>query len=125
MHGQVPPQTFIPLAEESGLIVAVGQFVLETACRQFMAWQRTLGPQAPASLAVNLSPVQLRLTGLVAEVQRCIIDNGMAPQALQLEVTESLAAQDETARSRLREIQGDVEFVSAFGQVIQSLAFIH
>ena len=104
-RGLISPMEFIPVAEESGLIVELGALVLRTACRQLADWQRRLGPQAPASLAVNLSAVQLRLPGLAADVQALLVDSAIAPAALQLEVTESLAAQDETARARLREIK--------------------
>jgi len=127
LRGPVSPMEFIPVAEDSGLIVALGQFVLETACHQFAAWQRTLGRLAPSSMAVNLSPVQLHTTGLVADVQRCIADSGMAAQALQLEVTESLAAQDETACNRLREIKalGVRIALDDFGTGYSSLACLH
>ncbi len=126
-RGPVSPIDFIPVAEESGLIVALGRFVLQVACRQFAAWQQALGAQAPASLAVNLSSMQLRATGLVADVQKCIADSGMAPQALQLEVTESLAAQDEVACNRLREIKalGVRIALDDFGTGYSSLACLH
>ena len=86
----VSPVDFIPVAEESGLIVELGALVLRVACKQFVTWQRALGPLAPSSLAVNLSPVQLRMPGLIAEVQRCLTESPLAPEHLQLEVTESL-----------------------------------
>ena len=127
VRGPVSPMEFIPVAEDSGLIVALGQFVLHTACHQFAAWQRTLGPRAPSSMAVNLSPVQLHTTGLVVEVKRCLADSGMAAPALQLEVTESLAAQDETACNRLREIKalGVRIALDDFGTGYSSLACLH
>ena len=126
-RGLVSPLEFISVAEESGLIVALGALVLRTACQQLAAWQRALGAQAPASVAVNLSAVQLRRPGLAAEVQRCVADAGIAPQALQLEVTESLAAQDESARERLREIKalGVRIALDDFGTGYSSLACLH
>jgi len=126
-RGLISPLDFIPVAEESGLIVELGAFVLETACQQFVAWQHTLGPLAPVSMAVNLSPVQLRRADLALQVQQCLRRSGMAPEALQLEVTESLAAQDETARSRLREIKalGVRLALDDFGTGYSSLACLH
>ena len=126
-RGLVPPLQFIGIAEESGLIVELGLFVLETACRQFTAWQRALGSLAPSSLAVNLSPMQLRSAGLVDAVRRCLADNGMPPEALQLEVTESLAAQDDAARTKLREIKalGVRIALDDFGTGYSSLACLH
>jgi predicted signal transduction protein with EAL and GGDEF domain len=126
-RGLISPMEFIPVAEESGLVVELGALVLRTACRQLADWQHRLGPLAPASLAVNLSAVQLRLPGLAADVQAMLVDSGIAPAALQLEVTESLAAQDETARERLREIKalGVRIALDDFGTGYSSLACLH
>ena len=126
-RGLVSPLDFVPVAEESGLVVAVGALVLRTACQQLAAWQQQLGPLAPAGVAVNLSAAQLRLPGLAAEVQRCVADAGIAPLALQLEVTESLAAQDDAARERLREIKalGVHIALDDFGTGYSSLACLH
>ena len=127
VRGLVSPLEFIGVAEDSGLIVELGLFVLQTACGQFMAWQRQLGAAAPVSLAVNLSPAQLRLPGLIDDVRRCLADSGIAAAALQLEVTESLAAQDETARLRLRELKalGLRIALDDFGTGYSSLACLH
>ncbi len=126
-RGLVSPLEFIPVAEESGLIAALGALVLRTACRQLALWQHTLGALAPASVAVNLSAVQLRLPRLAADVQAVLSETGIAPQALQLEVTESLAAQDEAARERLREIKalGVRIALDDFGTGYSSLACLH
>ena len=126
-RGLVSPLQFIGVAEESGLIVELGRLVLATACRQFTAWQQALGPCAPVSLAVNLSPMQLRSPGLVADVQQCLRDSGIPPGALQLEVTESLAAQDDAARAKLRELKalGVRIALDDFGTGYSSLACLH
>ncbi|MBI3368961.1 MAG: EAL domain-containing protein, partial [Burkholderiales bacterium] len=126
-RGLVPPIEFIPVAEESGLIVELGRHVLATACRQFVAWQRELGEHAPKALAVNLSPAQLKAPSLVADVRQVMAESGIAPHQLQLEVTESLAAQDETARTRLRELKGLGLRVALddFGTGYSSLACLH
>ena len=127
VRGLVGPVEFISVAEESGLIVELGRFVLDTACQQFAAWGRTLGALAPVSLAVNLSPAQLRQPGLVDDVLQALQRNAMNPGCLQLEVTESLAAQDEVARARLRELKalGVRIALDDFGTGYSSLACLH
>jgi predicted signal transduction protein with EAL and GGDEF domain len=91
-HGMVPPQRFIGLAEESGLIVAIGEWVVRTACRQARAW-RAAG-LAPITVSVNVSPRQFEEQQLVERVARALRDTGLAPDALELEVTESLIMRD-------------------------------
>ena len=126
-RGLVPPLDFIGVAEESGLIIELGRFVLRTACQQFMAWQQALGPLAPRSVAVNVSPMQLRTRGLVADVTECLRVTGMPPGALQLEVTESLAAQDDFVRGKLRALKalGVRIALDDFGTGYSSLACLH
>ncbi|MGB9077108.1 MAG: bifunctional diguanylate cyclase/phosphodiesterase [Terracidiphilus sp.] len=82
------PADFIPVAEESGLILHVGQWALETACKTAAGWTN------PLKVAVNLSPVQFRDGDIVAVVRRALTDSGLAPERLELEVTESLWIQD-------------------------------
>jgi PAS domain S-box-containing protein len=126
-RGLVSPAEFIPVAEDSGLIVEVGRLVLASACRQFVAWRHQLGDKAPVSVAVNLSPVQLRHPTLLDDVQACLRATGIQPRQLQLEVTESLAAQDELARTRLRELKalGLGLSLDDFGTGYSSLACLH
>jgi len=126
-RGVVPPALFIGVAEETGLIDAIGQEVLQTACRQFARWRQTLGDKAPALLAVNLSRAQLQLPGLAPEVKWVLEQNGMQPGELQLEVTESLAAQDERVQATLRELKalGVTLALDDFGTGYSSLACLH
>ena len=126
-RGEVPPLTFIGVAEECGLIDALGQFVLERACQDFLQWQRDLGDLAPGLLAVNLSRAQLAHPGLLESVRLTLMRTGMRPQCLQLEVTESLAAQDETVQQRLRELKelGLTLALDDFGTGYSSLACLH
>jgi len=86
--GAVPPVQFIPVAEETGLIVPLGKWVLQSACRQNMDWQRAGLP--PVCMAVNLSPRQFSGPGLVADIAAALSKTGMAPQLLEIEVTESM-----------------------------------
>ena len=126
-HGVMPPQQFVPVAEDAGLIGALGLFVLRSACRQFMRWRLDLGAQAPSQLAVNLSVAQLRDPALVDQVQQILADCAMPAAALQLEVTESLAAQDPVARSRLHGLKslGIKLALDDFGSGYSSLACLH
>lgn len=83
-HGLVSPADFIPLAEETGLIVPLGAWVLRTACRDAARWPGTL------QLSVNLSPAQFRQQDIVATVRDALQASGLAPERLELEITEGL-----------------------------------
>jgi EAL domain-containing protein (putative c-di-GMP-specific phosphodiesterase class I) len=126
-RGIVPPFEFIAAAEEYGLIGRIGEFVLDTACHQFVKWQQELGPRAPRTLAVNLSRAQLSRPGFVEAVKKALLSSGMACGLLQLEVTESLAAQDKTVQTRLHELKaiGLTLALDDFGTGFSSLASLH
>jgi diguanylate cyclase (GGDEF)-like protein len=85
--GELPPLDFIPLAEETGLIIPIGRWVLKTACAQSMEWQRR--GLAPVSMAVNLSPRQFADGNLLRDIDNALADSGLAPHLLQLEISES------------------------------------
>jgi diguanylate cyclase (GGDEF)-like protein len=87
-RGMLPPAQFIPLAEETGLIVPIGRWVLKEACAQNMAWQRR--GLRPVSMAVNLSPRQFVDEDLLQDIDEALLASGMSPVLLQLEVTESM-----------------------------------
>jgi diguanylate cyclase (GGDEF)-like protein/PAS domain S-box-containing protein len=87
-RGLVPPSTFIPLAEEGGLIVPVGEWILRQACREAASWPR------PLQIAVNLSPVQFRHGDLPALVHSVLLETGLAPSRLELEITEGVLIDD-------------------------------
>ncbi|NLS03930.1 EAL domain-containing protein [Rhizobium sp. P32RR-XVIII] len=89
-RGLVSPAEFIPLAEETGLIVSIGEWVLETACRQALEWEGM-------RVAVNLSPVQFRNRELVETVRQVLERTGLEPARLELEITESVLINDATA----------------------------
>jgi diguanylate cyclase (GGDEF)-like protein len=127
VRGVVPPVEFIQVAEESGLICALGDFVLRRACRDFAAWQRQLGERAPRLLAVNLSRAQLAEPGWPDVVRDVLAQSGMRPAQLQLEVTESLAAQDQQVQQRLHELKaiGITLALDDFGTGYSSLSSLH
>jgi diguanylate cyclase (GGDEF)-like protein len=127
VRGVVPPFEFIEVAEQCGLIGALGDFVLERACRDFERWRVELGPLAPRLMAVNLSRAQLGQPGFAASVRATLARAGMAPSALQLEVTESLAAQDQEIQERLHELKavGVTLALDDFGTGYSSLSSLH
>jgi diguanylate cyclase (GGDEF)-like protein/PAS domain S-box-containing protein len=86
--GSVSPVVFIPVAEETGLIVPIGIWVLQTACRQNMVWQRA--GLRPMCMAVNLSPRQFSDPDLVTDIAAVLSETGMTPQLLEIEITESM-----------------------------------
>ncbi len=91
-HGVIGPDRFIPLAEESGMIVALGDWVLRTACAQNRAWQ--LAGVEPLRISVNVSPRQFEEQGLVQRVAGALADSGLAAEWLELEVTEGVIMRD-------------------------------
>jgi diguanylate cyclase (GGDEF)-like protein/PAS domain S-box-containing protein len=102
--GLVSPATFIPIAEENGLIVPIGEWVLQTACTQNKAWQDALQPDL--RVAVNFSARQFQQFNLVQMVANCLERTGLAPKYLELEITETTAMQDVDYTTKvLRELQ--------------------
>ncbi|BCX82195.1 hypothetical protein MIT9_P1780 [Methylomarinovum caldicuralii] len=92
----VPPNAFIPVAEESGLILPLGRWVLETACRQISRWHREGLLAGIDHIAVNISPRQFHQPGFVAEVEAVLAASGAPPQKLMLELTEGILIEDVT-----------------------------
>jgi len=127
VRGLVPPFDFIGVAEECGLIDQIGDFVLARACRDFMRWREELGDAAPRLMAVNLSRAQLAQPDWSAKVRAILDEAGMPASSLQLEVTESLAAQDEQTQLRLHELKalGVRLALDDFGTGYSSLSSLH
>ena len=88
VRGEVPPAVFIPVAEETGLIIALGEWALNQACVEAAGWPHGV------KVAVNLSPVQFRDRGLALQVVSALAKSGLPPQRLELEVTERLLLED-------------------------------
>jgi len=93
-RGPVAPSEFIPIAEETGLIVPLGHWVLAEACRQLAAWRTEFPDCAPRVVSVNLSARQFRHPSLVADIAEILTDTGLPPQSLKLEITESVMMDD-------------------------------
>jgi diguanylate cyclase (GGDEF)-like protein/PAS domain S-box-containing protein len=126
-RGAVSPLTFIPVAEATGMIGRLGEFVLRTACQELARLRTLLGDSAPETVSVNLSRAQLRQAGFAAKLSELLYGAGLAPDSLMLEVTESLAAQDEGVQTILREIRGLGVALSLddFGTGYSSLSCLH
>ena len=122
--GRVPPDQFIPLAEESGLIIPLGMAVLQMACNDMKRWQEMQGRQV--KVAVNLSLSQLYQGNFVEEVRRILIETGMDPAYLQLEITESMTsewAQITPVLTELKEL-GITVAIDDFGTGYSSLSYL-
>jgi diguanylate cyclase (GGDEF)-like protein len=121
-RGLVPPDQFIPFAEESGLVVPLGEWVLDTACSQAAAWPEKV------SVAVNLSPVQFRDPGLLDAIMGALSRSGLAPARLELEITEAsvLGASEATLATlrHLRSLGVKIAF-DDFGTGFSSLSYLH
>jgi diguanylate cyclase (GGDEF)-like protein/PAS domain S-box-containing protein len=105
--GPISPAEFIPVAEESGLIVALGDWVLQESCRQLVEWRERAPDLAPERVSVNISRVELGLgTRLLTRVREILVQNGLEPDSLQLEITEREVMRDPAAsRALLRELR--------------------
>jgi diguanylate cyclase (GGDEF)-like protein/PAS domain S-box-containing protein len=120
-RGMIQPNTFIPLAEESALIVPIGEWVLREACREAVSWPK------PLQLAVNLSPVQFQHGDLVGLVRSVLEETGLAPNRLELEITENVLIGDfSSALSILRRLKllGVCIAMDDFGTGYSSLSYL-
>ncbi|HEX2240715.1 MAG TPA: EAL domain-containing protein [Actinomycetota bacterium] len=126
-RGLVPPLDFIPLAEETGLIVTIGRRVLREACRQTHEWHKRYPQEKPLSISVNLSARQLQDPGLVQDVVSVLEETGLDPQYLVLEITESvlMAHTNETMTTLLDLRKLGVRLaIDDFGTGYSSLAYL-
>jgi diguanylate cyclase (GGDEF)-like protein len=122
--GMVLPDVFIPLAERFGLIIAIGDWVIEAVCRQLASWQRE-GRYVP--VAINLSGYQLRQPDLAERIRHLCASYAVAPQQLMCEVTESVAMEDTASTQRvLRQLSelGVSLSIDDFGTGYSSLAYL-
>ena len=127
-RGLLPPIEFIGLAEESGLIVPLGRWVLREACRRTVAWRERFPEATALTVSVNLSTRQLLEPDLVAQVRDALAETGLDPAALVLEITEGSLMQDvATTAVKLRQLKelGVRLAIDDFGTGSSSLAYLH
>jgi diguanylate cyclase (GGDEF)-like protein/PAS domain S-box-containing protein len=125
-RGAISPATFVPLAEESGLITGLGLLVLEETCRQIAEWDHLLGPAAPARANVNVSALQLD-DNLSAQVAAALERHDLNPSRISVEITESALMKDpDSARAVLQQLRDlGVELaIDDFGTGYSSLAYL-
>jgi diguanylate cyclase (GGDEF)-like protein len=121
VRGLVPPSDFIPIAEDIGLIAPLGDWIIQEACATAAAWPRSL------RVAVNLSPIQFRSRSLVSKIADALSQGGIAPDRLELEITESVLLQDnETTVATLHELRrlGVRIAMDDFGTGYSSLSYL-
>ncbi|MFO8112800.1 MAG: EAL domain-containing protein [Desulfosalsimonadaceae bacterium] len=124
-HGQIPPAQFIPVAEESRLIIPIGGWVLKEACRQNAEWQKNGFP--PVRVAVNVSAVQFTETNFVESIQEALEETGLDPKWLEVEITETVVMKDlDKARRDLQNIQklGVTTTLDDFGSGHSSITYL-
>jgi diguanylate cyclase (GGDEF)-like protein/PAS domain S-box-containing protein len=125
-YGRMLPQHFVPLAEETGLIVQLGAWVLGEACRQLHAW-RSAYPDTPLTISVNISGRQLQGAGLAEALRQTLTSSGVDPAAVVLEITESvLMQQTDSVLERLQQLKalGVKLAIDDFGTGYSSLSYL-
>jgi diguanylate cyclase (GGDEF)-like protein/PAS domain S-box-containing protein len=126
--GLISPDDFIPAAEESGLILPLGRWILEESCRQMRAWQESLPQAASMVISVNLSAKQFLQSDLAEQVAETLESTGLSPRSLKLEITESYLIENSDRAvkimSRLREIGVELS-LDDFGTGYSSLSYLH
>jgi diguanylate cyclase (GGDEF)-like protein/PAS domain S-box-containing protein len=127
-RGLIPPLEFIPLAEEIGLIVPLGQWILKEACRQAKEWQEHFPFYPPLKISVNISSKQFSHPDLLSHVAEAIRESGIDPSSLALEVTESMIMENaESASAKLIQLRemGVHIHIDDFGTGYSSLSYIN
>jgi EAL domain-containing protein (putative c-di-GMP-specific phosphodiesterase class I) len=125
-RGFIPSEEFIPLAEETGLIVPIGNWVLQEACRQMRLWQQQFSLTPPLTISVNVSNKQLIHPDFIQETRYALENTGLSPQSLKLEITESFLVEDTTITtvlSKLKEMDIQIH-IDDFGTGYSSLSYI-
>jgi EAL domain-containing protein (putative c-di-GMP-specific phosphodiesterase class I) len=127
-HGFISPAEFIPIAEESDLILHIGRWVLNEATRQMAEWVERLGPAAPPTISINLSRKQFAQSDLAEQVRAAAEHSGLPPSRIQLEITEDTFASDvPTAIATMNAIKclGFLLAIDDFGTGCSSFASLH
>jgi diguanylate cyclase (GGDEF)-like protein/PAS domain S-box-containing protein len=127
-HGIISPLTFIPLAEETGLIIPIGQWVLREACRQVRVWQDQFPSDPPLSVSVNLSGKQFLQADLIERIEEILAETELQASSLEMEITESAIIENiDSATLMLRQLKtlGIRVSLDDFGTGYSSLSYLH
>ncbi|HZI20276.1 MAG TPA: EAL domain-containing protein [Pyrinomonadaceae bacterium] len=127
-RGFISPIDFIPVAEETGMIIPLGEWVLQEACRQMRRWQTCFPLDHPLFISVNLSSKQFSQNTLISVVADILKESGVKPQTVKLEITESVVMENiETATGMLQELReiGVQLAIDDFGTGYSSLSYLH
>ena len=127
-RGMVSPLEFISVAEETGLIIPIGQWVLNQACRQTREWQKRYPQKPPLQISVNLSPKQFMQRDLIDQISLALDSGGLSPGSLKVEITEGMVMQNvESTMQMLGQLQalGIAISLDDFGTGYSSLSYLH
>jgi diguanylate cyclase (GGDEF)-like protein/PAS domain S-box-containing protein len=127
-HGYISPLKFIPVAEETGLIIQIGQWVLREACQQLRLWQEQFPSDPPLSISVNLSGKQFSQRDLIDCISQILSETGLDPSSLKIEITESAIIENiDAAAMMLKRIKalGIRVCLDDFGTGYSSLSYLH
>ncbi len=127
-RGFISPIEFIPLAEDTGLIVAIGDWVLKEACQQLKAWQNKFGEATHLKMSINLSSYQIQKADLIDKLDQVLAETGVNGNAIRLEITEStLMDQGEQTIAKLSQLRArNIQLsIDDFGQGYSSLSYLH
>jgi len=127
-HGLITPNQFVPLAEETGLIIPIGEWVMRQACAQMRQWQELYLSEPPLTISVNLSGKQFAQPDLIQRIERVLEETNLEPCSLKLEITESVVIENvEAASEMLKRMRmlGVGLSIDDFGTGYSSLSSLH
>lgn len=128
IRGWVSPAEFIPLAEETGFILAIGEWVIAEACRQLQRWQEQFPELSPLQISVNVSGRQFSNPNLIEQIRNALTETGSDPTCLKLEITESSIMENSDAATEMLQQAQDLgisKSLDDFGTGYSSLSYLH
>jgi len=127
VHGPILPSEFIPLAEKTGLIIPITQWVLKEVCTQLQTWQRKFPRQPPLTISINISAYHFSYLHLAQKLQEILEETGIDPSSLKLEITESAVMQNPEAAIQVLQSLRDIDiqtYLDDFGTGYSSLSYL-
>jgi diguanylate cyclase (GGDEF)-like protein len=127
LHGLIPPQEFLPIAEENGSIIQIGYWVLETACKQLSVWQKEFTSSPLLTIGINVSTLQVMQPDFVQRIEEIIEQNQIAPSLIKLEITETMLMNNiEISSHKLEQLRqiGVQVYIDDFGTGYSSFSYL-